>query len=121
MIAATDMRAIRPRTPLQHHLAWLLWLALLVPMAQAAAKWHSLSHSVLDASGWPDSKQAAHEASCGLCLAASATSHGTSSGATQLPPQPSARHALPRLDADGIWPAQPTPAYLSRAPPAALR
>jgi len=115
------MRATRHRTPLQRSFVWLLWVALLVPMAQSAAKWHGLSHAVLDTSGQRDGKQAPHETQCGLCVAVNAVSAGALPGATQLLPHPAVRHELPRSAVDGIWSALLTPAYLSRAPPSAAR
>ena len=121
MIVATAMRATRPRTPLQRSFVWLLWLALLFPVAQSAALWHGLSHAVLQPSTQPDDQQAPHETQCGLCIAGTAVSAGALPGAAQLLPHPAAHDELPQAAVDGIWPALLTPAYLSRAPPSALR
>jgi hypothetical protein len=121
MIAASIMRATRPSTPLQRSFVLLLWLALLVPLSQSAAKWHGLSHAVLGAGGQPDGKQAPHEASCGLCLAATAVGGAAAPGTAQSLPHPAARRELPQAAADGIWSDLLRPAYLSRAPPAAPR
>ena len=43
------MHAHRSRAVPRRHLVWLLWLALLLPVAQAAASWHALSHALPDA------------------------------------------------------------------------
>lgn len=45
MIDAFAMHAPPPRTVPQCRLVWLLWLALLLPIAQVTATWHALSHT----------------------------------------------------------------------------
>jgi hypothetical protein len=57
---------------MQRHMAWLLWLALLLPLAQTAASWHVLSHVNAGQAGEPDEQQAIHQAHCELCLSAAA-------------------------------------------------
>lgn len=102
------------------HFAWLLWLAMLLPLAQAAANWHAMSHAAAAVSGSEsesDSK-ALHASSCALCLAAAAIGDG---------PLPSVPPALVLLKATHAAPtplaligraADEWPAYRSRAPPA---
>ena len=71
--------AARLRTLLQRHLAWLVCLALLLPMAQAAATWHLLSHAGRDAihdasGGEARGTPSAHKAPCELCAGRGADS-----------------------------------------------
>jgi hypothetical protein len=54
------MLAFRPGPPTQRRFTWLLWLALLPPMAQAAANWHAFSHTGRETRGEPKGKQAPH-------------------------------------------------------------
>lgn len=113
------MRASRlPRTT-RRHFTWLLWLAMLLPLAQAAATWHAMSHAAAAATGSEsesDSK-ALHASHCALCLSAAAIGDG---------PLPSAAPALMLLGASHAAPsalaligraADEWPAYRSRAPP----
>jgi len=99
-------------------LAWVLWLALLLPLAQAAANWHAQSHWDTERSG--STKDLLASAHCGVCLSAAAVTGG---GAASTPPAiahaperqisaPSA--AVPR------WSAPLLRAYESRAPPFSL-
>ena len=115
------MRAIQFRSLVRHSLPWLAWLAMLLPVAQFAATWHGYSHVQGQASEREQDKQAPHAAHCDLCLTAAAVSGGALVGAAPKPPDPAARHALPQAAAGGVWPAFPTLAYLSRAPPHAPR
>lgn len=106
--------------PVSRHFGWLLWLAMLLPLAQAAATWHAMSHAVAAASGGEsesDSK-ALHASSCALCLSAAAIGDG---------PLPSAPPSLVLLTASHAAPpplaligraSDEWPAYRSRAPPA---
>ena len=93
---------------------WLLWLALLLPIAQALAGVHALSHA-----GERQGDGVAHLAHCDLCLtAANLGSNAPANkpsplrleGATHVAPQPVAASA-PRAADAGLPPA--------RAPPAA--
>ncbi|MFZ4480047.1 MAG: DUF2946 family protein [Rhodoferax sp.] len=54
------------------HLVWLLWLVLLLPIAQTAATWHVLSHVNSDRVDEIDGQQAIHQGHCDLCLSAAA-------------------------------------------------
>ena len=101
----------------RRHLAWLLWFALLLPLAQAAAACHVYSH--IGAQGDVDGKPALHATQCDLCLT------GASIGAGALPATPqvllpsTARFEVPQALAIDPFPARTTPAYRSRAPPLA--
>lgn len=100
---------------------WLLWLALLLPTAQAAASWHALSHATVDPSGTGDAKHAPPLHHCDLCLVAASIS-GASPGGEPPSLKPVAlRHELPRFTLITLWVASPARAYLSRAPPFASR
>jgi hypothetical protein len=110
------MRAPPSRAVVQRRLVWLLWLALLLPIAQAAAMSHALSHAVADGD---DDRQAVHQTHCDLCLTAAALSGGALPEQRPSLPHPVARHVAPQVASSGVWFALPTRAYLSRAPPIA--
>jgi hypothetical protein len=101
-------------------LAWVLWLALLLPLAQAAANWHSHSHWDTERTGSAGGKDALAALHCGVCLNAAAVTGG---GATSTPlviahapsPQRSAPSPAPSVRAAPLLPA-----YQSRAPPSSL-
>jgi len=112
------MSAPRSPAPLQRGLSWLLWLALLLPMAQSAATCHAYSHLVPGAVGHEQDKQAPAAAHCAICLAASVLSDGAAPAAQHPLLLQAVRHALPSAAAGGVWLALPALAYLSRAPPA---
>ena len=116
------MRRFRFRTALPRHPAWLLWLALLLPLAQSAAAWHALSHPVLEASADADGKRALHSAHCDLCLSAATLGGGALPGDPPcFAPLSLARHEPPQPALSGVRLAFVAPAYLSRAPPHAPR
>lgn len=111
----------RRNTVSQRHLAWLLWLVLLLPVAQVAASWHALSHAETDASATRNPRHALHLTHCDLCLTAAAIDGGTP---LVEPPSLSpevTRHERPRTTPVSFWVASPASAYLSRAPPIAPR
>jgi hypothetical protein len=111
------MLTLHPRAFLQRRFAWLLWLALLLPVAQLGAAWHAVSHSRLDAIGEADGKPALPHAHCDLCLAAAALGSAAPAGEPPLVPLLSVRHAMPRVDAASVWTAPSARPYESRAPP----
>jgi hypothetical protein len=115
------MRASAHKPNLHRSLSWLFWLALLLPVAQAAATWHGYSHGQAETSGRDQGKQAPHTAQCDLCLAAAAVIGGALTGRPPSLAVLAARHALPQPATASVWQALPTLAYLSRAPPAAPR
>ena len=96
---------------------WLLWLALLLPLAQAAANWHALSHVSLDGVADSDGKQALHQTHCDLCLTAAAVSGGALIGGPQVLPHRVATHEAPQHASGSVWIALPARPYESRAPP----
>lgn len=111
------MHALPSRIVSQRHLVWLLWFALLLPIAQYAATWHALSHSGFSARGQDDGKQAPHSSHCDLCLTAAAVTGGALPVAALSLPPVAARHDVPQAAFASVWLALPAPAYLSRAPP----
>ena len=110
------MSPYRLRSPFRISLSWLVWLALLLPLAQSTATWHAFSHLAADAGAGND-RLARHATPCELCLAAAAVSGG---GLPSAPPALSLatlRHQPPPAATHGVWLSPPTLAYLSRAPP----
>ena len=115
------MHSTRIRTVPQRHLVWLLWLVLLLPVAQVTASWHALSHVAIDASASSDPQHAPHLAHCDLCLTAAAVDGGAPLIAVSSLTPEAIRHALPQAALVMFWVASPARAYLSRAPPFASR
>jgi len=115
------MHAHRSRAVPRRRLAWLLWLALLLPTAQGAASWHALSHAIGDAGSAGDIKHAPQLHHCDLCL--TAASIGGAAPASEPPSLKAValRHDLPRFALLTLRVASPAHAYLSRAPPFASR
>jgi hypothetical protein len=111
------MYASPPRSALSRRFVWLLWLGLLLPMAQVAAACHALSHTSDIVNGQAEGKQAPHASHCDLCLSAAAIAGGAPPGATPVFAQPALGHAPPGQAFADVWLAQPVRAYLSRAPP----
>lgn len=93
---------------------WLLWLALLLPVAQAMAAAHALSH--LDGSRQDDG--ISHLVHCDLCLTAADLASGAPAAESGPPPACTAVEAIaiaPRAavaERDAAW--RPP----ARAPPA---
>jgi hypothetical protein len=116
-----SMRTSAFKPHLHCSLSWLFWLALLLPVAQSAAAWHGYSHVRAESSEREPGKQAPHAAQCDLCLSAAAVIGGALVGRPPGLAILAARHALPQPAATSVWQALPTLAYLSRAPPSALR
>jgi hypothetical protein len=110
------MHALRSRLLAPRHFAWLLWLALLLPLAQGAAAWHALSHTGADLSPEHDGK-ALHATHCDLCLTAADVIGGVLPG--EPPPLffATVRHTTPLPQPVGAASVAPARAYLSRAPP----
>ena len=100
----------------RRHLAWLLWLVLLLPLAQTAASWHVLSHAASGQAG-DDGTKAIGQERCDLCLNAAVVLGGvpqvtTCSLALACNTHPSTLFVPPGR----ILPASAR-AYNSRAPP----
>jgi hypothetical protein len=105
------------RRPLRISLPWLVWLALLLPLAQTAAAWHELQHTAEAAGQLDASQKAAHTAACGQCLA-SAAMHGTGLAPGVEPVRHPALGQVLRARGTGrVHAGAPPLGYLSRAPP----
>jgi len=105
-IAAVNLR--------RHARGWLLWLALLLPLAQAMAGVHALSH----VTGERQDAGLAHLVHCDLCLAAADLSGAAPAAA------PAALPACAVVEALAAAPLAPAAAHAAdwrppaRAPPA---
>ena len=115
------MPAYRSRLVLQRRFAWLLWFALLLPVAQAATTWHGVSHLGGETSRSNGGKQGSHPAYCDLCLIAAAIGGSAPAGELQPFVHPAIRHVLPQAAIADVWQALLLRAYRSRAPPLASR
>ena len=122
MATRPAMRFSRTQLTFRRSLAWLLWLALLLPVAQFTALRHTMAHAAQDAGAAGSDRKAAHASShCDLCLTASAVAGGALWATTQSLPYPAARHALPSQAARSVWHSLTFAGYRSRAPPLAPR
>lgn len=97
--------------------AWLLWLALLLPLAQAAAGWHAHTHDRADIEAGRDDARLAHLQACEQCLTLAALG-----GAAPAPAAPGFLAlrvpAVPAVTLSlGVAAAAPLLAYQGRAPP----
>lgn len=92
----------------------LLCLALLLPMAQAAAQMHAVAHQQAHESG----RALLNIDDCSLCLAAAAVASGALVGDSPQLALAVPRHAAPQWVASAATPSRPFNAYRSRAPPA---
>jgi hypothetical protein len=115
------MNLLTARAILQRRFAWLLWLAMLLPMAQMAAMSHSYSHANQEGSTQADGKQALVHTHCDLCASAAALIAGAAPLTPPGVPQVAARHEVPADRSGDVWPSYFVSAYQSRAPPFALR
>ena len=113
-MAHLTMRAATLRSSLfRHRFIWALWLALLLPGAQAVAAWHTLTHA---GSAVVDS-QDAPSALCSLCLAAAALGSAAAPGEPPTLPQSAVPSAVLALAGPTFIPLPARLAYRSRAPP----
>jgi hypothetical protein len=110
------MRRPRRLPLLQRALAWLL-LALL-PLAQAVAAGHAVSHLAGGGPGSPDDRQALHAAHCELCITAATVAGGAPPAALPQLPLLQTAHAAPAIGVSDAWSPAPATVYDSRAPPA---
>jgi hypothetical protein len=111
------MSASNPRPLARRHFVWLLWIALLAPIAQTTTTWHALSHARFDALHEGDGKQALHEARCDLCLAGAALTGGAIPREPPVLPHPTALHGVAPADPSRIRLTFHERLYESRAPP----
>jgi predicted MFS family arabinose efflux permease len=98
-------------------LAWLLALALLLPLTQTVASAHLLSHVNAQPTGEADGKSALHAEHCDLCLTAGAVLGGALPTHSLSPTPILLSLAVPAAQAGSVWLAPPPQPYQSRAPP----
>ena len=120
-IAQVVMLKLRSTAFSHRPVVWLMWLALLVPIAQAVAMCHVLSHAYLTEIGEADGKPALHQTQCDLCVTAAAVIGGATPGNPPNLQHSAALYEVPTPVSSGLWFARTAPPYQSRAPPIALR
>lgn len=101
----------------RRHLVWLLWLVLLLPMAQTAATWHVLSHVNSEQREDTDGQKAIHQGHCDLCLSAAAVIGGVPLASSAPLPATKVTHEVAGADLRGTGLSTAARAYDSRAPP----
>lgn len=109
---------MRPRFRLNlppRFIAWLLML--LLPLAQAVAAGHAVSH-LAGGQGTSDEQQALHAAHCELCITAATVAGGAPPAALPSLPPLDVAQAAPAVAVSQPWLPTPAPVYRSRAPPA---
>jgi hypothetical protein len=98
----------------------LLWLALVLPLAQLAATGHAMGHAAEAAAEQAQTHgpgQDGHEPPCELCLAAAALAGGGMVGTLPAGPDIAASHVAASPVQPSVWRPAPAQPYLSRAPP----
>ncbi len=116
------MIALRRRHTLRRPgMAWLLWLALFLPLAQTAAFAHAAAHGAATRAAGDDDRALAHAAHCDLCLAAAALGSGAPAPVHAAVVLQSPSQVLAGLAAESAPAAAGARPYQSRAPPAASR
>jgi hypothetical protein len=111
------MQAAQDKPFMQRHMVWLLWLALLLPLAQTAAGWHVLSHLSSGQAAEPDEQQAVHQAHCELCLSAAALIGGAPLASLPNLFHPRVMAEVLAADVRSVASMPAVRAYESRAPP----
>ena len=98
-------------------LAWLLWLALLLPVAQIAANWHLHTHGAAEAAGQTGNKPLLQHAHCDLCLTAVGVVGGAAPPSAVAASFPRVGREAPQGELAAVLLAPAPPVYQSRAPP----
>lgn len=119
------MSSTAPRSVTSRRFAWLLWLALLLPIAQVAAAGHALTHlgnptGSSSSSDLEGKKALAQPDGCGLCIVAAAMGAGALPGTPPTWPHMAAAHEQAQCPLPTFAPGPLARAYLSRAPPSSL-
>jgi cobalamin synthase len=96
---------------------WLMWLALLIPLAQSAAGVHAISHIAREAQSDEGKSSKPLADHCPQCVLAAALGSGALPAAPVAWVAPMLRHALPASAAAHAFAGGCASAYLSRAPP----
>lgn len=103
------------------HLAWLLGILLLMPLAQTAAAWHQISHTQSQATEKSDRDSGTTIADyCDLCQIAAATGGGLLPTQTEGFSATAAPCAAPHFTCQSVAAKPLWQPYASRAPPFAL-
>lgn len=98
-------------------LAWLVWLALLLPTVQWAVAMHQVSQ-LHAASGLGEQQPLlSHSPACDACLAAAALASGALPAERRRWTLAPGQTGSPPKVTLGAWISAPPNAYLSRAPP----
>lgn len=107
------------RTVTPRRFAWLLWLALLLPIAQATAAGHAFSHlgTPAESSELDGKKALAQHADCALCVVAAAMGAGALPSTPPTWPHLAAGHEEAQVLFISFAPGPLVRAYHSRAPP----
>ncbi len=118
------MDPTRRRSPIRHGVAWLLWLAMLVPLAQSTALVHGLSHVRAESSDQRPSQrqndQAPKANHCDLCLASAALAGGALPGHQPSLCDESAHDSIEPAGTTSVCERSPNLGYWGRAPPFSL-
>ena len=114
------MHTAQHKTFAQRHMQWLLWLVLLLPLAQTLGSWHLVAHLPTQQSTQREDPQALHPDDCSLCTSAAALIGGAPLATPPKLPQTLALFKAPPATRIGIFTAPTAIAYESRAPPSPL-
>jgi hypothetical protein len=114
------MHTARRNTFAQRHMTWLLWLVLLLPLAQAVGSWHLVSHLPTNQSNPGDDPQAIHPDDCSLCTSAATLIGGAPLALAPTLPQTLAHFKAPSAARIDTFATPVALAYNSRAPPSPL-
>jgi hypothetical protein len=99
----------------------LLWLVLLLPLAQAASNWHVMSHTAQASQGTDTQDETLPQSGhCALCLMAAAIDGGALPAAPIVFLPPALAPQSPYRVLAGVWQAPPAAGYQGRAPPSTL-
>lgn len=101
--------------------AWLLWLALLLPLAQSAAALHGYAHVGTETGEHRDADPALQAGHCDLCPTAAALAGGGLPAGESTLVLGAGQDSVPRAAAASVWQGLPIPGYRSRAPPLSTR
>ncbi len=111
------MHTAHRNTFAQRHLVWLLWLVLLLPLAQTAASWHLVSHLPTNQLTQNADPKALQQDDCSLCTSAAALIGGAPLASAPALAHTLGQHAAPIAASTGIATTPAAIAYDSRAPP----
>ncbi|MEO8280549.1 MAG: hypothetical protein ABI564_12715 [Ideonella sp.] len=114
------MHSTSRRSSIRHGIAWLLWLALLVPLAQSTALVHGFSHVRSESGDHRQSDQAPKANHCDLCLASAALAGGALPAHEAKQCDESGHDSVDPAGATSVCQRFPNLGYWGRAPPFSL-